>query len=203
MKQRITLIVFLFSLTLVPRAQSFQKSMQAGIKAYRFQDFGQAERHFRASIRRSPQDATGYFNLGNTLFRANDAAGAEAQFDAATGLAKDDRQRAAAFYNKGVAASAQQKLEASIFSYKQALRLNPADTLARENLVLALRQQQRRQKEEAEKKKDEKQNPASRPPTLNRQQMQQLLEALREQEKKLRQKGQQKIPAPDQQEKDW
>ena len=50
----------------------------------------------------------------------------------------DENTRQSAYYNKGVAMIRQKKIEESIDAWKNALRLNPADSDARENLVKAL-----------------------------------------------------------------
>ncbi len=50
----------------------------------------------------------------------------------------DENTRQGAYYNKGVAMIRQKKIDESIDAWKNALRLNPADSDARENLVRAL-----------------------------------------------------------------
>ena len=95
----------------------------------------------------------------------------------------------------------QKKLPESIHEYKEALRLNPNDSLARENLQRALQEQKSQQQnnKKNDQKKDNKQQQK-----LNKQQVMQLLNALQEQEKLLLQKLQKtKVPSPGQPEKDW
>ena len=59
-------------------------------------------------------------------------------FTEIAGNATDSESKSKAYYNKGVVLSQQQKLEESIEAYKNALRQNPADNEARENLQKAL-----------------------------------------------------------------
>lgn len=51
--------------------------------------------------------------------------------------------RSGAYYNTGVVYSNQKDIESSIEAYKNALRLNPSDTKARENLQKALSERKR------------------------------------------------------------
>ena len=111
------------------------------------------------------------------------------------------------YYNKGVALTQQKKLEQSIESYKQSLRINPVDTLARENLQRALnekKQQEQQQNQNQNQQKEQKENqPKPKQNKLNQQQVQQLLKALEEQEKKLQDKVNKKPPVAGQPDKDW
>ena len=155
---------------------------------------------------KAPGNSIANFNLGNALYRKNNPAEAEKMFNATIDNGEDKKIVSDAWYNKGVALTQQKKLEESIEAYKQTLRLNPADTLARENLVRALREQKKKQQQEQEEKKKKKDVPEKKKeePKMTKQQVQQLLQALQEQEKKLQQKMQKvKIPSPSQPEKDW
>ena len=95
----------------------------------------------------------------------------------------------------------QKKLPESIKAYKDALRLNPADTLAKQNLQRALNELKNQQQQQ-DNRKD--QQPETRSDKLNKQQVAQMLQALQEQEKLLQQKlNKSKVPAPVQPGKDW
>jgi Ca-activated chloride channel family protein len=106
--------------------------------------------------------------------------------------------RADAHYNKGVVLTSQKKLPESIEAYKAALRLNPTDSLARQNLQRALNEQKQQQNQDKQKQQQKKQE------KLNKQQVMQMLAALQEQEKLLQQKlNRSKVPSPTQPGKDW
>ena len=125
---------------------------------------------------------------------------AEKIFGLAAENTEDKLSRADAEYNKGVALTMQKKTAESIEAYKDALRLNPSDSMARENLQRALKEQQKQQNN----KKNDQQKEKKQQQKLNKQQIMQLLNALQEQEKLLQQKLQKsKVPAPGQPEKDW
>ncbi len=172
-----------------------------GNEAYKKQEFDKAQDFYRKVLEQSPGNVTASFNLGNALYRDKKTEEAEKIFDLASGSAKDKVTKGDAEYNKGVTLTMQKKTAESIQAYKEALRLNPSDSLARENLQRALREQQN---EQQKNKKNEQKKEQKQQKKLNKQQIMQLLNALQEQEKLLQQKLQKsKVPAPGQPEKDW
>lgn len=184
------------------QAQDANASLLRGNASYKAGDFAKAREAYAQALQVSPGNQTALFNLGNAQFREKQPDDALAAYEQVIKQTRDTRVLADAWYNKGVVLSNQKKLEESIDAYKQALRLNPADSFARENLVRALREKQRQQQQQQQQKQ---QKPQEKPqPKLNKKQVQQLLEALQEQEKQLQQKAQKsKVPSPGQPEKDW
>ena len=89
--------------------------------------------------------------------------------------------------------------------FPESLRIDPSNEWARENLVRALREKKRKDSEqERNKKKDRSQDTDKQPPPMDRRDMQRLLDALREQEKRIRQKaGMSGAGVPASREKDW
>jgi tetratricopeptide (TPR) repeat protein len=201
------LFIFLINITVqYVYAQKDNRDLEQGNKLYKEQQFDKAAEAYGKVLVKAPKNSVANYNLGNTLYRKNNAAEAEKLFDATIDNSDDKKIVSDAWYNKGVSLTQQKKLEESIEAYKQALRLNPTDTLARENLVRALRELKKKQQQEQDekKKKKEEQEKKKEQPKMTKQQVQQLLQALQEQEKKLQQKMQKmKIPSPSQPEKDW
>jgi tetratricopeptide (TPR) repeat protein len=199
--------IFFLSLTVqLALAQTDNRDLEQGNKLYKEQQFDKAAEAYGKVLVKAPKNSVASYNLGNTLYRKNNAAEAEKMFDATIENSDDKKVVSDAWYNKGVSLTQQKKLQESIEAYKQALRLNPTDTLARENLVRALRELKKKQQQEQDekKKKKEEQEKKKEQPKMTKQQVQQLLQALQEQEKKLQQKMQKmKIPSPSQPEKDW
>jgi tetratricopeptide (TPR) repeat protein len=199
--------IFFLSLTVqLALAQADNRDLEQGNKSYKEQQFDKAAEAYGKVLVKAPKNSVASYNLGNTLYRKNNAAEAEKMFDATIENSDDKKVVSDAWYNKGVSLTQQKKLQESIEAYKQALRLNPTDTLARENLVRALRELKKKQQQEQDekKKKKEEQEKKKEQPKMTKQQVQQLLQALQEQEKKLQQKMQKmKIPSPSQPEKDW
>jgi tetratricopeptide (TPR) repeat protein len=201
--KKTSIIAIMFLMVSGTKAQSARENIIKGNASYRAGQFMIAVDAYEKALASSPSDAVAAYNLGTAWFRAGNQAEAERMFGIALTHAKSAGLNADAWYNKGVSLTRQGKLRESIDAYKEALRSNPSDTLARENLIRALRaQQQQKQQEEEDKKKEQESKPAKS--KMKQQQVQQLLDALREQERKLQQKIQQsKAPSPVRQEKDW
>ena len=106
----------------------------------------------------------------------------------------------------------QQKLEESIQSWKEALKLNPTDKETRDNLEKALRELRKKQEEEKKQKKEqkkdkkeqEKEQPQKQQSKLSQQRVEQLLKALQQKEKEVNARlNQQKVAGVSRPEKDW
>ena len=170
-----------------------------GNEAYKNKQYDNAIDAYKKALEIAPKSPIANYNLAIALYRDKKWDQAENYFEAAIANTNDKKMEADAWYNKGVSLTMQKKLLESIEAYKNSLRINPADTLARENLQRALnelkKQQQQDQKKNQEKKQQNK---------LTKQQVQQLLQALQEQEKMLQRKmNKTKVPSPGQPDKDW
>ncbi len=113
-------------------------------------------------------------------------------------------QKSNAYYNKGVVLQNNKKIDECIGAYKNALKLDPANEDARQNLQKALQQQkqeQQKQDKEKDKKKQEqnkdqekknpeekKDQPKPQPSKITRQDAEEKLKALMQQEKNLQDK---------------
>jgi len=100
--------------------------------------FAEAERIFRAVLRREPRNAAAYNNLGNALYNQGKLEEAIAQYRQAIAL---DPKDALPYNGLGNALRNQGKLEEAIAQYRQAIALDPKDALAYNNLGIALRDQ--------------------------------------------------------------
>ena len=153
---------------------------------------------------------------------------AAAEYEKAKEVAESDEEINKTAYNMGNAQLVGGELDKSIEAYKDALRKNPADEEARYNLAFAksLKQkqeqqeqqqdQQQDQKQDQEKKEDENQEQQDQqnqeqqeqqpqPQEMSKEEAEQLLEALKKQEKDLQEKlNKKKKPAKRIKiEKDW
>jgi Ca-activated chloride channel family protein len=201
MKKLLTILGLIIACSQLSAQQSADAGLAKGNDAYRKQEFDKAQDFYRKVLEKSPSNTTASYNLGNALYRDKKTEEAEKIFDLTAENASDKNIKADAHYNKGVTLTMQKKIAESIQEYKEALRLNPSDSLARENLQRAL-QEQKNQQQNNKKNDQKKENKQQQ--KLNKQQIMQLLNALQEQEKLLQQKLQKsKVPAPGQPEKDW
>ncbi len=185
-------------------SQDVNRLIGKGNEAYRLQQYDKAVAAYKEALKADPGNAIALFNLGNALFKDKKYNEAANTYDEASKLTGNVKLQSQLFYNKGVALTQQQKLEESIAAYRQTLRMNTTDTLARENLQRALNEKQQQQKEQQQKEQKENQSRSNpQPNKLNKQQVEQLLKALEEQERKLQDKKMKKSPAPGQPGKEW
>lgn len=203
---RTTLFYIMLLLAAPAFSQNINRLIGKGNEAYRLQQYDKAVAAYKEALKADPRNSIASFNMGNALFKNKAYEEAADTFDKAAQLTNDKRLQSRLFYNKGVALTRQKALEESIAAYKQTLRLNASDTLARENLQRALnerKQQQQRQENESREKEQKEDHPKPQPNKLNKQQVEQLLKALEEQERKLHDKMMKRTPVPAQPEKDW
>lgn len=175
------LLVVMLNLPLAAASQTFSSYMAKGAEHYLRLEWEQAEAQYRAALQKRPSDADARYNLANALMQQKKY---KAAIETYEGIATDKLElKAAAQYNTGVSYGKQKDLPASIEAYKAALRINPADKEARENLQKALseaKQQQAQQRQDQNKGGGMSQNEADK-----------KLKELQQKEKDLKQKMQQ------------
>ena len=169
-----------------------------GNELYKKQDYDKALTEYEKAAQKDDKDPTALYNVGNTLYKKKNLEAAEKAYAASSEKAKSKTDKARSEYNKGVSLTRQNKLQESIEAYKESLRLNSLDQQARENLQLALNQLKKQQssssqnknnkKNQDKKDKKEEQNNSK----LNKEQAEQMLSALRQDEKKLQHNVQKK-----------
>ncbi|HEY4934967.1 MAG TPA: tetratricopeptide repeat protein [Puia sp.] len=213
-------ILFIFTLLGCPylRAQTTDALIRRGNRFYNKQEYDQSLTNYEKALKKSPGNPDVNFNLGDALYRKSDYEKASGSFDDVLQSKADENTRQGAYYNKGVAMIRQKKIDESINAWKNALRLDPADSDARENLVKALqekkKQEQQNKKDKPDKKqsddkqkKDQKQSDNSPKPLqskLTKQQVEQYLRSLEQREKDVQDKmNQNKTHTLSQPEKDW
>lgn len=189
-------------------AQDEKQSIIKGNKLYKKQDFSKAVEEYKKATEKNEKNPKAQYNLGNALYKTKQTEEAEKAFGMAEEVATEKPMKSMAGYNKGVMLTKQKKLEESIAAYKQALRYNSEDEQARENLQLALNQLKKEQeKNQSQDKNKSKNNDQDKQPQndskLNKKQAEQMLNALRQEEKKLQQNQQKGQPTNRQNSKDW
>ena len=202
---RTALLDILLLLSAQAFSQNINRLIGKGNEAYRLQQYEKAVTAYQEALETDPNNIIASYNMGNALFKDKKYEEAATIFDKAARHTTDKKLQSQLLYNKGVALTQQKKLEESIAAYKQTLRINASDTLARENLQRAINEQkqQQQQQNQNEKKEQRENQPKPKPNKLNKQQVEQLLKALEEQERKLHDKMMKKAPGSGQPEKDW
>ena len=145
--------------------------LRAGDEAYRAGDYAAAELEYRRAAAREPSYRA-HYNLGVALARLGRQTEATEQFERARTYAAAEGELADAAYNLGNAHAEDKKLEESVRGYVDALRANPNDLEAKENLARVLRmlrvrqqqQQQQQQQQEGEPSEDQSEAAGDPPP---------------------------------------
>lgn len=186
--------------------QQVEKIIQAGNDFYKKEQYEQAASQYNKAIVADSSNITALFNLGNSLYKKNSRNEAIKAYTDITGKTNDPALSSDSYYNAGVVLGKQQKLELSIESYKKALRQNPDNTEARDNLQKALLELRKRvpPKKEPEKKKQNQQKDQRQQSKMSPKEAQQRLKLLEQKEKEVQQRMQQeKSKAGGGQTKDW
>ena len=128
-----------------------------GNKLYEQQKYTEADADYSKALQKDPNNTTGLFNLGNSLYQQKLYDSSRKVMATTAGAAKDKTSKAAANYNIGNTYMSQQKWEDAVNSYKQTLRNNPQDADAKYNLSYAeqmMKKQQDQNKQNKDKNKD-------------------------------------------------
>ncbi len=201
-------------------AQSDNTIIKKGNEAYSKNEFDKATVQYQKVISKTPNNATAHYNMGNALYKNSKGEEAINSYDNAATNLLDKQEKAKALYNKGVVLQNNKKLPECVDAYKNALKLNPQDDDARQNLQKALqqiKQQQKdnkeqkkpkedpRQKDQQKKKEDEKnRQPKQEPSKITKKDAEEKLKALLQQEKNLQDKLKKvNVASPNKPEKDW
>ena len=189
-------------------AQNEKALIKKGNEAYEKKEYDNAITQYQQAIVKNPDNPTANYNLGNALYKNKKVDEAVQAYDEAVSKASSKADKSKSFYNKGVVLQNNKKLPECIDAYKNALKLNPQDEDARQNLQKALQQQkQDQQKEKQDKKEDKKpkddkkqkekdkpkdeeknEQPKPQPSKLTKQDAEEKLKALLQQEKNLQDK---------------
>ena len=186
-------------------AQDEKALIKKGNEAYKKKEYGNAITNYQKAAEKSPVSPTAQYNLGNALYRNNKADEAIKAYENALSNTPSKDGSSKTFYNKGVVLQNNKKLPECIDAYKNALKLNPQDEDARQNLQKALQQQKQEQqkqnnekkkpkedkkKKEQQKPKEQEKNepPKPQPSKLTKQDAEEKLKALLQQEKNLQDK---------------
>lgn len=142
-------IVCLF-FSLGAAAQADKGYISKGNEYYLQLKFDLAEAQYRQALNAAPRNMEAKYNLANALMQQKKFKEANELYTEVAS-SEDKGLRASAYYNAGVSYTKQKDLPNSIEDYKAALRINPADKEARENLQKALQEQKKQQQDQQNK----------------------------------------------------
>ena len=127
-----------------------------GNEAFAEQDYEGALTAYLGAQEDAPEMAEPHYNAANSHYRMQDYQQAQQEIERA--LVGEENQEALdqhSYYNLGNTFFQAQQFEPAIEAYKEALRLNPGDLQAKQNLELALRQLQQQQQEQQQEQEQE------------------------------------------------
>ncbi len=199
--------LFLCSTTIgISQTNSVEKIIHTGNEYYKQEQFELAATEYNKAIVMDPANTMAKYNLANALYKQGKEDEAGKQYITVSMDAKEPLLRSKAYYNYGVLLTKQKKLEESIEAYKNALRQNPADNDARENLQKALLELKKKnppkKKEEKDNKKKQDQQKKKQQSNMSPKEAGQRLKLLEQKEKQVHQRFQ-KSNTGGNQKKDW
>lgn len=188
------------------QAQEMERAIQKGNELYKQQQYQQAEAVYNDVLTKDPNNSTAKYNRALALQKQGKSEEAIKAFNDVAFKTEDHQLKSKAYYNKGVIYSGQKNLEESIEAYKDALRQNPDDKEARENLQKALLEQKKKSPQKKDdKQKKQQQNQQQKPqPKMNQKEAEQRLKLLEQKEREVQERLQkEKSKSGGGQPKDW
>lgn len=136
---KLLMLFFLVTIGHLLLAQGNERThTREGTKLFNKGNYTDAEASYRKALDKKNNFAPATFNLGNAIYkqpnRKEEAAG---QFELASKILADEKQRAHAFHNMGNSYMDAQKYKEAVSAYKQALKINPNDQDTKYNLAYA------------------------------------------------------------------
>ncbi len=198
-------------------AQQVNKEILKGNQAYKNSQFDAASSSYKKALQKAPGNNIASYNLGNSIYKAGKPEDAVKYYDDAIAASNEEGVKEKGYYNKGVAFQKQNKLPECVDAYKHALKLEPNDEEARQNLQRALAQQKQQDKKQDQQKKNNQENkdnkkndqnkdqePKPQPSKITKSDAEEKLKSLLEHEKNLQEKLRKvRSGNPDQPKKDW
>jgi tetratricopeptide (TPR) repeat protein len=187
-------------------AQDTDRLIQKGNELYKQQKYREAELVFNEVLQQDPNNNIAKYNKAITAHRQNKPDESLKSFEDLAFKTENKEIREKSYYNKGSILSGQKKLEESIEAYKSALRQDPNDKEARENLqkaLLELKKKNPPKKNDKQKQNQQKQQQKPQP-KMNQKEAEQRLKLLEQKEREVQQRLQkEKSKSGGGQPKDW
>lgn len=160
--------------------------LRSGNKLYNDSLFIKAEVDYRKALDINPKSTDAMFNLGNALLMQQKVKEAMEQYESVSKVEKDKSKLAEIYHNMGVILQSAKQYPQCIEAYKESLRNNPKDNETRYNLALAQKmlkdqqqnqqnqdQQQQQQQDQKEDKQEQNQDQQEQDQKNQQQQQQQ------------------------------
>lgn len=118
-------------------AQEKDKNLPKGNEEFESKNYTEAEANYRISQSKKPKNAIASYNLGNAIYRQNQAAEAKYSYLKAIENTKIRAEKHRAFHNLGNVFMKEKDYTKAVEAYKNALRNDPTEDDSRYNYALA------------------------------------------------------------------
>lgn len=153
------LILFIGLFMTLSWGQNKDKSLFEGTQSFESKKYREAEKEFRISqSKKGDNESVANYNLGNSIYRLNQAGEAKYKYLDAIEGAKTKEEKHKAYHNLGNTLMLEENYAAAAEAYKNALRNNPLDDETRYNYALARKKQKENPPKKDDKGNDKKQD---------------------------------------------
>lgn len=136
-KYRFTFLTLLFMGMGAALAQQKDKTLPKANEEYNQSKFAEAEADYRISNSKFPTRSVAPFNLGNAIYKQNQASESKYAYAKALKNARSRVQKHKAYHNLGNVFMKEKNYSEAVEAYKNALRNGPTDEETRYNFALA------------------------------------------------------------------
>lgn len=155
MKKLLVLIV-LFVVPNMVFSQDWKDSLNVARKFYKEGKYKEALKYYKSADKLKPNDVDLSQEMAQAEYRADEYENASKNYDKVAENSKNPKQKSSVMTNSGTAKMKTKDYAGAEESFKQALRLDPSNEKARQQLVEA---RKARKKQEEEQKKNNCKNP--------------------------------------------
>jgi Ca-activated chloride channel homolog len=188
MKYFISIILMLVAGIAFAQTEEVLEHIRAGNDFYRKEKYDPAANEYSKALQLDPANTTAKFNLANTMYKLNRQQDATKAYRELIEKTSDKGLKSNTYYNHGVIETRQKKLEESIESYKSALRQNPDNKEARENLQKALLELKKKNQNNQQNKKQQQQQQNKSQSKMSPKEAEQRLKLLEQKEKEVQER---------------
>lgn len=200
-KKNVTFVLLAIFCCSTALAQSDRQYIREGNRKFQSGNYLKAEVDYRKALEKNSRNPQAEFNLGNALLAQQKDSAAIVAYERAAKIETNPRRKAMSYHNIGVICQGHRLFGEAIEAYKNALRLNPKDDETRYNLELCKRQlkqqrkkpqknkknnsgkNQKNQNNKNDKQKQQQNKSQSSPDKMSRENAEQLLNAVVQQER--------------------
>ena len=153
-------------------SQEWRDSLSHARSLYKKGEYQKALKYYKSAQQLAPEGVDLSEEEGQTAYRAGDYPGAEKAFGRATARQKDAKRKSAAYNNLGSSRMKQENYQGAEDAFKEALRLDPSNETARQNLAEAKRKRKQKEQQQNQQQQNNQQQNQQQQQNQNQQQQQ-------------------------------